>query len=235
VPSCGHAKPPKRPGAETHLDRKWLLTLLFSKHRREDLAVAENRLYSVASIAKLLDVPESTLHYWKNRFDDVLPSIGRGRNKRFRPEALDVFRDIGAMLGQGLSCADVRAELARRYPVNVATTAAAAEPVQAVRVTEEGAGHDGALAVATRIGTEIAKTLLTHLHQQLAPAPAALPGETAAGLQSELDRVRSENAALTEKMQLLEAELVRLRKDRRELETYLVDKINALTRTGQTG
>jgi DNA-binding transcriptional MerR regulator len=197
--------------------------------------VAENRLYSVASIAKLLDVPESTLHYWKNRFDDVLPSIGRGRNKRFRPEALDVFRDIGAMLGQGLSCADVRAELARRYPVNVATTAAAAEPVQAVRVTEKGAGHDGALAVATRIGTEIAKTLLTHLHQQLAPAPAALPGETAAGLQSELERVRSENAALTEKMQLLEAELVRLRKDRRELETYLVDKINALTRTGQPG
>ena len=59
--------------------------------------MAENRLYSVASIAKLLDVPESTLHYWKNRFDDVLPSIGRGRNKRFRPEALDVFRDIGAM------------------------------------------------------------------------------------------------------------------------------------------
>jgi len=197
--------------------------------------VAENRLYSVASIAKLLDVPESTLHYWKNRFDDVLPSIGRGRNKRFRPEALDVFRDIGAMLGQGLSCADVRAELARRYPVNVATTAAAAEPVQTVRVTEEGAGPDGALAVATRIGTEIAKTLLTHLHQQLAPAPAALPDATAAGLQSELDRVRSENAALTEKMQLLEAELVRLRKDRRELESYLVDKINTLARSGQPG
>lgn len=196
--------------------------------------MAENRLYSVASIAKLLGMPESTLHYWKNRFDDVLPSIGRGRNKRFRPEALDVFRDIGAMLGQGMACDDVRAELTRRYPVNVATTATAVEPV-AIRVADAAAGPNGALDVATRIGTEIAKTLLTHLHQQLAPASAALPDETAGSLKSELDRVRSENAELTEKMRLLEAELVRLRKDRRELETYLVDKINALSRSGKTG
>jgi DNA-binding transcriptional MerR regulator len=197
--------------------------------------VAENRLYSVASIAKLLDVPESTLHYWKNRFDDVLPSIGRGRNKRFRPEALEIFRNIGIRLGQGLSCADVRAELVRRYPVNVDTTPGAVEPVRIVPVAAGESGHDGALAVATRIGAEIAKTLLTHLHQQLAPPPVALPDEATASLQSELDLVRSENAALTEKMRRIETELVRLRRDRRELETYLVDKINALGRSGETG
>ena len=193
--------------------------------------MSENRLYSVAAIAKVLDVPESTLHYWKNRFDDVLPSMGRGRNKRFRPEAVGIFRDIGAMLGQGMSCADVRAELVRRYPVNV--TAGSAEAV-AVRTVDAApvadSGRDEAVAVATRIGTEIAKTLLAHLHQQLSPVQAALPDETAASLAAELDQVRAENAALTEKMRLLETELVRLRKDRRELETYLVDKINALGR-----
>lgn len=194
--------------------------------------MAENRLFSVAAIAKVLDVPESTLHYWKNRFDEVLPSLGQGRNKRFRPEAVAVFRDIGVLLGQGLSCADVRAELARRHPINVAPG-----PVEAVAVREAPAaatvetGRDGALAVATRIGTEIAKTLLTHLHQQFAPAPGALADASAAALRAELDRVRSENASLTEKMELLEAELVRLRKDRRELEAYLVDKINALGRS----
>lgn len=200
--------------------------------------MAENRLYSVAAIAKLLDVPESTLHYWKNRFDDVLPSVGNGRNKRFRAEALDIFRDIAGLLGQGLSCADVRAQLSRRYPVNVAPGASetALESVPAPAVPPV----DGALAVAARIGSQIAEALLTRLDQRLVPPDPALSAGaapvvgTVGDLRDELDRVRAENAALTEKMALLEAELVRLRKDRRELETYLVDKINALAHPGQS-
>jgi DNA-binding transcriptional MerR regulator len=188
-------------------------------------------LYSVAAIAKLLDVPESTLHYWKNRFDDVLPSVGRGRNKRFRAEALDIFRSIGRLLGQGLSCADVRAELARHYPVNVGPKDGT-ETAPAVPAVTESA-TDGALAVAARIGSEIASSLLAHLRQHLPAQPPASPAQAAEGLAGELAQVRQENAALTEKMQLLEAELVRLRKDRRELEAYLVDKINALRRPGE--
>ena len=189
--------------------------------------MADNRLYSVAAIAKLLDVPESTLHYWKNRFDDVLPSLGRGRNKRFRPEAVEIFQAIGRMLGQGMSCADAKAELAKQYPVNVATSASESVPAVPVRTCEAG-GDGGAVAVATRIGAEIAKSLLSHLHQLQAPPVAALPDETAESLHDELTAMRSENAVLQEKMQLLEAELVRLRKDRRDLEDYLVEKINAL-------
>lgn len=189
--------------------------------------MAENRLYSVAAIAKILDVPESTLHYWKNRFDDILPSVGHGRNKRFRPEAADIFRAIGWLLGQGFSAADVRTELARQYPINVAHEASAS-PMPAA--ASGGLGGDAGLELATRIGSEIAKTLLSHLHQNLSPAVPALPDETAQSLKAELAQVRSENANLSEKMQLLESELVRLRKDRRELENYLVDKINALRR-----
>ncbi len=188
--------------------------------------MAENRLYSVAAIAKLLDVPESTLHYWKNRFDDVLPSVGQGRGKRFRPEALDIFRAIGRMLGQGMSSADVRAELARQYPVNVAAQAT----VDIAPASPATPGTEGAVAVASRIGAEIARSLLAHLHHGLPLQAGALPEETTRGLQSELTSMRDENAALSEKMRLLEAELVRLRKDRRELENYLVEKINALRR-----
>ena len=43
-----------------------------------------------------------------------------------------------------------------------------------------------------------------------------------------LAETRAENAALGDKVRVLEAELVRLRKDRRELETYLLGKIKAL-------
>lgn len=189
--------------------------------------MAETRLYSIAAIAKALDVPESTLHYWKNRFDDVLPSVGRGRGKRFRAEALDIFRAIGGMLAQGMSSADVRATLARSYPVNVAVEPeAASKPVPMAAPPAQ----DAALAMAAHIGAEIARSLAVHLKGLAAPAHPGLSGGDAAALESELAAVRAENASLSEKMRLLETELVRLRKDRRELETYLVDKINALRR-----
>jgi DNA-binding transcriptional MerR regulator len=204
--------------------------------------VAENRLYSVAAIAKLLDVPESTLHYWKNRFDEVLPSVGRGRSKRFRPEAVEIFRAIGRLLGQGLSAADVRAELIRHYPVNAAhaptseTVPRPAVPaVSADNGTAVGGDSEAVMAMAAGIGTEIAKALLVQFGRHFQqPQPPALPEESVEGLRAELAAVRDANVAMTEKMRLLEAELVRLRKDRRDLESYLVDKINALRRSGET-
>ena len=191
--------------------------------------MADSRLYSIAAIAKILDVPESTLHYWKNRFDDVLPSFGTGRGKRYRAEAVEIFRDIGAMLAQGLSAGDVRAELARRYPVNVGS--GEASTLSAPLATTAGGGTGGTvdaqtmLAMASAIGAEIARTLAEQLTRG---GPAALPEATVTAFQGELAETRAENAALADKMRVLESELVRLRKDRRELENHLLGKIKAL-------
>jgi len=196
--------------------------------------VTDSRLYSIAAIAKILDVPESTLHYWKNRFDDVLPSIGAGRGKRFRGEAVDIFREIGGMLGQGLSAGDVRSELMRKYPVNVGGEAQRFEPASAPAAAQP----DVMLAMAAGIGSEIARALAEHLGrlgQTGGPALAALPDGVALELRAELELARAENAALGDKVRVLESELVRIRKDRRELEAYLVDKINALRRPGAEG
>ena len=195
--------------------------------------MADNRLYSIAAIAKILDVPESTLHYWKNRFDDVLPSFGTGRGKRYRAEAVEIFRDIGAMLAQGLSAGDVRSELARRYPVNVGS-GQAQSPAAPLATTAATAGPGGTadaqtmLAMASAIGVEIARTLAEQLTRGGLAGPAALSEATAAAIQGELAEARAENAALGDKVRVLEAELVRLRKDRRELESYLLGKIKTL-------
>ncbi|OLN24873.1 hypothetical protein DVDV_3836 [Desulfovibrio sp. DV] len=201
--------------------------------------MADSRLYSIAAIAKILDVPESTLHYWKNRFDDVLPSMGNGRNKRFRAEAVEVFREIGGMLGQGMATGDVRAALSRRYPVNVGgeVVAAGASGSSGLAGLAGQAGQAGQaetmLAMAAAIGSEIARSLAEHLGRAGgAAAVPALPQETVAALREELEQARAEGAALGGKVRVLEAELMRIRKDRRELEQYLVDKINALRRPG---
>lgn len=192
--------------------------------------MADSRLYSIAAIAKILDVPESTLHYWKNRFDDVLPSFGTGRGKRYRAEAVEIFRDIGAMLAQGLSAGDVRSELARRYPVNVGSGEAQGPAAPPAATAGPGGTVDAQtmLAMASAIGAEIARTLAEQLNRGGPAGPAALPEATVTAIQGELAETRAENAALGDKVRVLEAELVRLRKDRRELETYLLGKIKAL-------
>ena len=146
--------------------------------------MADNRLYSIAALAKILDMPESTLHYWKNRFDDVLPSFGTGRGKRYRAEAVAIFRDIGAMLAQGLSAGDVRSELGRRYPVNVGGGEAQSPAVP--QAAAAGAGPGGVvdaqtmLAMASAIGAEIARTLAEQLTRGGLSGPAALPEAAAA-------------------------------------------------------
>lgn len=194
--------------------------------------MADNRLYSIAAMAKILDMPESTLHYWKNRFDDVLPSFGTGRGKRYRAEAVEIFRDIGALLAQGLSAGDVRAQLARRYPVNVGggEVQSQAAPLAAIAGAGAGGGVDAQtmLAMASAIGAEIARTLAEQLSRGGPVGPAALPESTVTAIQGELAEARAENAALADKMRVLESELVRLRKDRRELESHLLGKIKAL-------
>ena len=40
--------------------------------------------------------------------------------------------------------------------------------------------------------------------------------------------LKSENELLKDKLKIMEAEMVRLRKDRREMEKYLLDKIKAV-------
>jgi DNA-binding transcriptional MerR regulator len=197
--------------------------------------VPDSRLYSIAAIAKILDVPESTLHYWKNRFEDMLPSYGAGRGKRFRAEAVEVFRDIGAMLSQGMAAGDVRAALARRYPVNVGGLAETVPVVQVGSPAGGGGDAQAMLAMATAIGSEIARTLAEQLGRAGLGAQTALPGAALEALAADLEQTRAANAALSEKVGVLEAELMRIRKDRRELESYLVDKINALRRPGGGG
>lgn len=186
----------------------------------------QTKLYSIAAVAKLLDVPESTLHYWKNRFDASLPSIGRGRGRRFRPEAVEVFRTIAGLLESGLSAADVRAELARRFPVNV-TPEAGPEPLPPTRLSP-------AEDLAGRIGIGIAEAVAQRMRELMA-LPGQTPGrdvqELKDGLgaaQARIETLQAENEDLVNKLRVLEAELVRLRKDGRENQKHLLEKIRAL-------
>ncbi len=230
----------------------------------------EVRLLSVAEIARRLGVPESTVHYWKNRFAQHLPSQGSGRQKRFRPEAVDVFRVIAEMFSLGHSTQDVMETLGKRFPLTASLDpdafAAGTDAPFTQREPAQDQAHSVALAdtalrmaaaIGKEMGQEIARSIgegLRHLSQaqgtpqgvlssgQDAPALPALDAEQLVAIQSavdlscsrldahsgEVERVASENAELKTKLSVLEAELIRLRKDRREMEKYLLDKIKSM-------
>ena len=53
-----------------------------------------DELLTIKEIARQLDLPESNIRYYRDRFEDFLPYVGEGRKRRYKPEALDVFRFI---------------------------------------------------------------------------------------------------------------------------------------------
>ena len=146
------------------------------------------KLYSIAAIAKLLDLPESTLHYWKNRFDQLLPSVGQGRHRRFRADAVDIFRAIGNLLGSGLSVADAKAELSKTLPMNVTP----GESAVVTPILVHGQGLPGSASgeeLAIRIGSAMAEAIGQKLQGLLSqaggqPGQAALPDENRGDPQS---------------------------------------------------
>ena len=54
----------------------------------------EPELLTIAELARNLDLPESTTRYYCNRFAEHLPSVGEGRRRRFKQEALDILKKI---------------------------------------------------------------------------------------------------------------------------------------------
>lgn len=198
--------------------------------------MAVKKLLSVAEIARELELPESTVHYWKNRFAQHLPSVGRGRQKRFKPEAIEIFSIISTLLKEGHTARDVKERLSQDFPLQ-------ADAVPAMR-EEQGASAvsmEGAMTMASAIGLEIARSIGEGVRNMLAPDSAGSADVEAIREQMQdavsrisasddtLGALRSENAELKEKLRIMEAEMVRLRKDRREMEKYLLDKIKTVT------
>jgi DNA-binding transcriptional MerR regulator len=195
------------------------------------------KVLSVAEIARELELPESTVHYWKNRFAQHLPSVGRGRQKRFKPEAVDVFATISRLLKEGHTARDVMDQLSHEYPLQ-----ADAMPQEGTvtAVTMSGSAMEPAMKMAAAIGLEIAKSVGEGIRSVMGGEVANGPDvsdmkegleEAALRITTNMEETRilkNENVELKEKLKIMEAEMVRLRKDRREMEKYLLDKIKAV-------
>jgi len=91
------------------------------------------KLLTVAEIAKELQIPESTVRYYRDRFLDYIPYVGEGRAKRYRLETLDVLRFIAEGFNRKLTATEIEEGLSRMVARNIdveETTAMTAAAVQ---------------------------------------------------------------------------------------------------------
>jgi len=197
------------------------------------------KVLSVAEIARELELPESTVHYWKNRFAQHLPSVGRGRQKRFKPEAIEIFSNISRLLKEGHTARDVMDQLSQSYPLQADAVPAAVAQEAPVALSPEA--MEPCMKMAAAIGLEIAKSVGEGIRSVLQPEESGSGDVTdiRQGLEEAAQRItcsmeetevlRNENQVLKDKLAIMEAEMVRLRKDRREMEKYLLDKIKSVS------
>ena len=67
----------------------------------------EKKLLTMAELAKQLQMPESTVRYYRDRFIDYIPYVGNGRHRRYRPETADVLRFIAEGFNRNLTAMEI--------------------------------------------------------------------------------------------------------------------------------
>ena len=76
-----------------------------------------DKLLTLKEMASRLGVPESNLRYYRNRIGDFLPSAGKGRRRRYFPEAEEIFKRTIDYINEGVSLDRIYAIFAENKPL----------------------------------------------------------------------------------------------------------------------
>lgn len=97
--------------------------------------MTEQALYTLRDIARELNLPESTVRYYRDAFNQYLPTVGAGRRRRYPPEAAATLRLIALRYHDGNTREQIERELAGLHPREIHQ-----RPLEAER-PEHGAGR----------------------------------------------------------------------------------------------
>jgi len=76
----------------------------------------DKRFISLREVGRQLDIPPSTVVYYKDRFANLIPSEGgSGRRKKYPVEVLEIFRRIRKMFNDNWSAEQIENELALKF------------------------------------------------------------------------------------------------------------------------
>lgn len=164
---------------------------------------------SLREVARQLNIPPSTVVYYKDRFSGFIPSQGgEGRKKRYPAEVIDIFRRIREMFNSNWSTEQIENELGMRYAHGVGQ---AGEPQ-----AESGAREVD--SVVREMGGVLEKMTDLLENQSLFRAEIHTLRDELASLRQERERTESRYRCAIESM---EEELASLRRAKTDLERLL--------------
>jgi DNA-binding transcriptional MerR regulator len=127
---------------------------------------------TIAEIASRLELPESTVRYYRDRFATYIPVVGKGRGRRYPGEAVEIFRTIAEGLRSGQTAALVDETLSRLFPRNIETVqtelaqATAAAPQQVAQAMVHVLFQQQEEIQAMRLSLEQIQADLNDHHEQ---------------------------------------------------------------------
>ena len=209
-------------------------------------------LLTLKEIANRLGVPESNLRYYRNRIGDFLPSVGKGRRRRYFPEAEEIFRKTIDYINEGVTLDRIYAIFADNKPL--ALKEDIARPAQeelANLIVQKISDSGGAGPVQAEQSADTATVLrnqelilekLGGIENLLAAgqgeAPDVETGGDVAALQNQIlelqDQVASLADRLSEKEQIIDGQKKALL-DAREKRSQLAEELEAARSNQQAG
>ena len=94
----------------------------------------QEALYSIGAVARMLDIPASTIRAWEERYEVVTPNRSEGAQRVYSRNQVEQLRFIKAKMEVGVSAADAHRLLAQelqagRLPAAVREPRASPPPV----------------------------------------------------------------------------------------------------------
>lgn len=152
----------------------------------------DDKLTTIAAIAKILELPESTVRYYRDRFSVYIPVEGKGRNRRYPPEAINVLRMVAEGLRNNLTAMEVEQQLSHSFSKFIDVEQEPQQPTTAAQ-------QQSYLTLAEREREIQSRERLTAALEMLANQKAAI------------ERIEEHSKELKDKDQAREMELQELR------------------------
>lgn len=161
------------------------------------------RFISLREVGRRLDIPPSTVVYYKDKFSKYIPSVGgEGRRRRYPVEVLEIFRRVREMFNDNWSTDQIEKELALKFSMLM-------NDQQLDQQNEQSSAAGGADSFAREVGAVLAKMSDVLQNQSLFESEIRSLRDEVAVLRQERKEAEKAHA---KRVDVLESEIATLRR-----------------------
>lgn len=135
--------------------------------------MTDETLLTLRQLAAQLELPESTVRYYRDAFLDQIPSVGSGRRRRYPPQAVEVLRSIARSYAAGRSRGEIVTNL--QHGSRPAAVAMPSAKVSSARALEDVTNLD--LLAAILDGEREQREALWQMAKEIVRLTGVLEGQ----------------------------------------------------------